>query len=72
MRCYRRGPKHLRDRRATLGRKKGQVSDPKRKWHLERMQARCIDLIVKALNAEPTGNEMSPAMREQLRKDGLL
>lgn len=71
-RCYRRSPKVYRDRRANLGRKLARTRDPQRRWRLQWLRGRCIDMMIKALNAEPEGDEMTPAMREQLRKDGLL
>ena len=71
-RCYRKGPKHLRDRRAQLGRKKAHVRIPQKRARIEHLQSHIVGRIIQLLNATPTDEAMSLVMREQLRQDGLL
>ena len=71
-RCYRKGPKHLRDRRAQLGRKKAHVRIPQKRARIEDLQGQIIGRIIRLLNAAPSEKAMSLAMREQLRQVGLL
>jgi hypothetical protein len=71
-RCYRKGPKAWRDRRARLGRKLPRTRNPADRRRIEWLRGRIIDRIIAVLNRPSQGPDMSPVIAEQLRKDGLL
>ena len=70
--CYKRAPQWMRRMRATIGRRMGRTRDPQRKRAMEIRRGRLVDRMIEALNDTGDSENMPPAMKEQLRKDGLI